>query len=442
MRTYRELFQVPRFRPFFAISALQVAASTVSGPALGTLVYSATDSPLLAALSMFGPSLAQVIGATALMSAADRLPPRAAMSGMALAFAAATAVLASPGLPLPGVFAIILVEGVVAAVGGGVRYGLLHEILPKDGYLLGRSVLNMCTGLAQVGGYAVGGLLVVTLSARGTLLVAACLYAAGAAVARFGLARRPPRASGRPSVGETWRVNRMLWSSGPRRRTYLALWVPNGLVVGCESLFVPYAPGHAGLLFSFAALGMLVGDTVVGRFAAPLRRGRAATPLLLLLAAPYLVFAARPGLPLALALAALASVGFGASLLFQERLMALTPDGITGQALGLHASGMLTMQGVAAALAGSVAQLTSPGTAMAVMAGASLTVTLALAAAGQRDTEPAGTGPTDTGPAAPGPADPGPADAGRVGPGPADPGPVGPGTADSGPGTRRGVSAE
>ncbi|MFE4794318.1 MFS transporter [Streptomyces sp. NPDC056708] len=384
MRTYRELFRTPQFRPLFATSAVQVAGSTMSGLALGTLVYAATESPLLAALSMFGSSLAQVIGATVLMSAADRLPPRAAMTGMALAFGLATAVLAVPGLPLPVVFAIILMEGVVAAVGGGVRYGLLNEVLPKDGYLLGRSVLNMCVGLMQIGGFALGGLLVTVLSARGTLLVAAALYLMGAAVARFGLARRPPRAAGRPSVAQTWRTNAVLWSSGPRRRVYLALWVPNGLIVGCESLFVPYAPGHAGLLFAFAALGMLVGDTVAGRFVAQRLRERLATPMLLLLAAPYLFFAARPALPVAFALAALASVGFSASLLFQERLMALTPEEMTGQALGLHSSGTLTMQGVAAALAGTIAQRTSPGTAMTVMATASLAVTLALAVAGRR----------------------------------------------------------
>ncbi|MCX5160243.1 MFS transporter [Streptomyces sp. NBC_00264] len=384
MRTYRELFRTPQFGPLFATSAVQVAASTTSGLALGTLVYAATDSPLLAALSMFGSSLAQVIGATVLMSAADRLPPRAATTGMALAFGLATAVLAVPGLPLPVVFAIILAEGAVAAVGGGVRYGLLNEVLPKDGYLLGRSVLNMCSGLMQIGGFALGGLLVATLSARGTLLVAAALYLAGAVVARFGLARRPPRSAGRPSAAETWRINAVLWSSGPRRRVYLALWVPNGLIVGCESLFVPYAPEHAGLLFAFAALGMLVGDTVAGRFFARRWRGRLATPLQLLLAAPYLLFATRPAFPAALALAALASVGFAASLLFQERLMALVPDEFTGQALGLHSSGMLTMQGVAAALAGTVAQWTSPATAMTVMAAASIAVSLALTAAGRR----------------------------------------------------------
>lgn len=111
MRTYRELFRTPQFGPLFATSAVQVAGSTMSGLALGTHVYAATDSPLLAALSMFGSSLAQVLGATVLMSAADRLPPRAATTGLALAFGLATAVLAVPGLPLPVVFAIILAEG-------------------------------------------------------------------------------------------------------------------------------------------------------------------------------------------------------------------------------------------------------------------------------------------------------------------------------------------
>ena len=59
--------------------------------------------------------------------------------------------------------------------------------------------------------------------------------------------------------------------------------------------------------------------------------------------------------------------------------MALTPGELSGHALGLHSSGMLTMQGVGAAIAGVVAQRTSPGAAMAVMAAASVAVTLILA---------------------------------------------------------------
>ncbi len=54
MRTYRELFRAPEFTPLFLTSSVQVAATVVAGLALGTLVYAATHSPLLSALSMFG----------------------------------------------------------------------------------------------------------------------------------------------------------------------------------------------------------------------------------------------------------------------------------------------------------------------------------------------------------------------------------------------------
>ena len=150
-------------------------------------------------------------------------------------------------------------------------------------------------------------------------------------------------------------------------------------------LFVPYAPEHAGVLLASAALGMLVGDTVVGRFV-PLRwRAALPVPLLVLLAAPYLLFALEPPpLPAAVA-AGVASVGFGSTLLLLDRLVLRTPVDLSGQALGLQSAGMLTMQGVGAALAGSVAQLTTPATAIAAMAGASLVGTAVLALQFRRD---------------------------------------------------------
>lgn len=241
----------------------------------------------------------------------------------------------------------------------------------------------------QIAGYATGGVLVALLSPRWCLLLSALLYVLAAAGVRLGLTARAPRASGRPSVAATWRTNALLWSSRPRRTVYLALWIPNGLVVGCESLFVSYAPESAGTLFACAALGMLAGDVTVGRLIPPARRARLGVPLLMLLAAPYAFFVLGPPVPLAALAVALASVGFGASLIQQERLMELTPDELSGHALGLHSAGMLTLQGVSATLAGSVAQLTSPATAMAVMAVSSLAVTVCLAR-GLRAPVPAG----------------------------------------------------
>lgn len=152
-RSYADLFRTPEFSPLFLSSAAGLAAQTVSGLALGTLVFRATNSPLLSAVSMFGPALAQVVGATFFLSAADRLPPRATLAGLSLAFAVATAALALPGLPVWGMLALVLVKGLIASVGGGVRWGLLTEILSKDGYLTGRSLFNMMNGVLQIAGY-------------------------------------------------------------------------------------------------------------------------------------------------------------------------------------------------------------------------------------------------------------------------------------------------
>ncbi|MFF8861454.1 MFS transporter [Streptomyces sp. NPDC015139] len=384
MPRYRSLVRTPEFTPLFLGSAAQTAAQTVGGLALGTLVYRATGSPLLSAVSMFGPSLAQVLGATVLLSGADRLPPRTALSAIALAFAAGTAVQALPGLPVGAVFAVLLALGLVASLGGGVRWGLLNEILTKDGYLPGRSLFNMMNGLMQVAGFATGGALLASLSPRACLLLSAALHLTAALVLRLGLSARRPRTTGRPSPSATWRANALLWSARPRRLTYLGLWLPNGLVVGCESLYVPYAPHAAGTLFACGALGMFAGDVTVGRLLRPEVRRRLATPLLLLLAVPFLVFCARPPLLVAAVCVTVASAGFGASLVQQERLMELTPGELAGQALGLHSAGMLTLQGVGAALAGAVAQFTSPAVAMTGTAAGSVCVTLALATAARR----------------------------------------------------------
>jgi predicted MFS family arabinose efflux permease len=378
MRTYRELFRTPEFTPLFVASCAQVASTTLNGLALATLVYARTDSPLLAALSMFGPSFAELVGATTLLSVADRVRPRAALTLVALAGGAAGLALATPGMPLWAMFAVILALGVVTSIGGGVRYGLLNEIVPPNGYVLGRSVLNISVGAMQIAGFALGGILLAVVSPHAALTIGAALSFGAALVLRRGLSARPARASGRPSVAVTWRVNRHLLSTPDRRAVYLSMWVPNGLVVGCEALFVPYAPQAAAALFVAAALGMLLGDLAAGRFLPPEARRRFITPLRFLLTAPYLLFALPLGTPVAAVVAAVASIGFASTLLMQERLFALIGEDVRGQALGLHVAGMKAMQAVGATLAGVTAQYLPAGAAMALMGVASLAATAVL----------------------------------------------------------------
>ena len=86
----------------------------------------------------------------------------------------------------------------------------------------------------------------------------------------------------------------MLLGSPLLRPVFLAAWVPNGLIVGCESLFVPFAGRSAGYLFAATAAGMLTGDILVGRFLPAAARTWLVEPLRFLLAAPYVLFFLHP----------------------------------------------------------------------------------------------------------------------------------------------------
>jgi len=96
---------------------------------------------------------------------------------------------------------------------------------------------------------------------------------------------------------------------------------------------------------------------------------------------PYLLFAVRPGVPLAVVVAAVASVGYAATLAQQEWLVALTPPELRGQVLGVESSVRMTLQGVCAAAAGLLADLLTPATAVVLLATASIVVSSSLTGA-------------------------------------------------------------
>jgi MFS family permease len=378
MRTYRDLFAVREFRALWTSSALTTAATTMSGLALATVVHAQTGSALLSALAMFGPSTAQVVGAMTLMSAADTTPPRRALSVAGLVGAGVLAAQAALPLGTPARLVLVLGAAYVTSIAGGVRWGLLSEVVPDDGYALARSTMNVAVGAFQIVGFATAGVLLAVLTPAQVFAVAAGLSALAVPVLRRGVAERPPRRAARVGLRETARANRLLLAGRDTRALLLALSVPNGLVVGCEALFVPYAGRSAGWLLAAAAAGMMAGDLLGGRVLTPGGRRRASTPLRPLLAAPYLVFAAQPGVPLAVLVAGVASVGYAATLVQQEWLVALTPAGLRGQVLGVESSVRMTLQGVCAAAAGLLADLTTPAAAITALAVASLLVSLSL----------------------------------------------------------------
>ncbi|EFE67858.1 MFS transporter [Streptomyces viridosporus] len=373
---YRALLRNREFAGLYAGFTLTVAASTLSGFALGTLVDRRTGSPFLTAVSMYGATFATVLGALTLMSVADGDRPRRTLVTLQCVSLAGVAAQAVPGLPLAARFGLLLVLGFFQSLATGTRMGLLAEVVPASAYVPARSLMNITAGGTAVLGFALGAVLLRYLSPQGLFVTAAVLTAAGLVAVATTVREhsvRPPR---RPGLRETWTANTALLSRSGPRALLLNLWVPNGLIVGCEALFISYAPDHAGVLLAAGSAGMLLGDLTVGRLLTAEWRRRCAFALRLLLAAPYLLFALHPPLPVATAAVFVSGAGFAATLPLQERLLALTPDPIRGQVQGVESAGRMTWQGIGAALAGGIAQYLTPGTTITVLAAVSLTLTV------------------------------------------------------------------
>lgn len=382
MRTYRELFAIAEFRRLFAVRIATMVSVVLGSLGLGVVMYDATGSPLLTALAMFGGPLVTLLTSGFLLASADLLRPRAAITLVLL-----TAALTDLGQLVPGLawgwrFALLAAGYVVIAATSGTVTALLADIVPPDGFVLARSTMNMLVGGVQVIGNGLGALLLLRVAPTGLFWISSSAALTAALLARFGLADHPPRATGKV-MARTRAVNRVLLGSRMLRPVLLTMCLPNGLIVGCEALFVPYAHARAGLLFATAAAGMLLGDLLMGRFVPPSRRDRLVEPLRLLLAVPYLGFFLLPGPWWASALGFVASVGYSASLPLQERIVRLTDESHRGQAFGLAQTGMMVGQSVGAVCAGAVAQWLGRGTTgvgwtMGLFAVASIVTTLAL----------------------------------------------------------------
>jgi predicted MFS family arabinose efflux permease len=383
--TYREVFAEPRFRLLFLTRSLAIGADTLRTVALSVLIFAATGSPLLAAITYGVAFLPQAVGGTLLGAMADRIRPRPLITAGYGLEAAVAAALALAGLPIGASLALVAAIACLTPVFGGATSRLIAEALSGDAYVLGRSLANIATSAAQLLGLAAGGATVAALGARHALLVtAACHLAAAAAIwARLpGLpaAAKPP---GQPRVSvlrQSWAVNRQLATDPAVRILLLATWLPPAFLTAAESLVVPYAAQHhfaagsPGLILACVPVGMIAGDFAAGRLLPPATRERLTIPLMMVAGLPLLAFAAGPSLPAAAGLLVVTGIGPAYILGIQRRFLDAVPAPVLGQAFGLLSTGLMTFQGAGPAVFGAVAEITSAGGAMA-LAGAAIIVT-------------------------------------------------------------------
>ena len=379
MRTYREVFAIAEFRVLFAVRCVTMGAISIGSLALGTTTYASTHSTVLTAVAMFGGPLLTLLGSATVLGASDSMGPRRASLIMPGAYAVAFALQTIPDVAWGWRFLFLAIPYVAGSATSGSTMRLLHEIVPSEGFVLGRATLNIAVGVMQVAGYGFGGILLIWLSPRTLFAVAGVLAVIVIALLRFGLNERPGVVSEQGLIARTRTVNRRLLRSPITQPLFIAMWAPNGLIVGCEALFVPFG-GHSGsgYLFAATAAGMLLGDVLLGRVVPPDKRDRLIEPMRFLLAVPYVGFFFSPPLGVALALGFVASIGYSASLPLQERLVERTDSDHRGQAFGLYTSGLMLGQALGAAIGGGIATWLGPSHAMGALAVASIAVSIAV----------------------------------------------------------------
>jgi predicted MFS family arabinose efflux permease len=143
-------------------------------------------------------------------------------------------------------------------------------------------------------------------------------------------------------------------------------------VVAPEALAAPYVSQHGGSTalvgWWLVALpvGLIAGDIVGVRTLTQRQQRRLVAPAAAAAFVPYLVFAADPSIPAALALLVVAGACGLYSLGLDGRVRDAAPPELFARAMTLNNAGLMTLQGLGFVLAGALAQAVGPAHAIAL----------------------------------------------------------------------------
>jgi hypothetical protein len=280
---------------------------------------------------------------------------------------------------------------VVQAVGSpfnAARAALLATVLAGDRFVLGKGVVDMTVQLAQVVGFAGGGVLVLGVGPGRALLVDAASFLISAALVGWGVRARP-RPSTPAAQRRSWWVDlvdgaRVVWTT-PQLRALVGLACVAGFYITVESLAVPYAaaiPGGAGAvgwLLAASPAGTVLGMYALGRWVRPATRLRWMGVLATAACLPLVVCLARPGVVVTVVLWAVSGAASSYHMPASAAFVTGVPDHQRGQAFGLAATALKAAQGAGLLLAGLAAEYVAPST---VVAGAGALGVVAAGAAG------------------------------------------------------------
>jgi predicted MFS family arabinose efflux permease len=383
---YRQALQSRQFQALFASQLVSISGSSIAAVALTILVYRRTASPLLASLTFALGFLPYLVGGGLLSGVIDRVRPRQLVASCDLASALLAATMAWPAIPVPVLLGMLLAIGTLASISSGARVVLARSAVPEDAYVPARSLLRIAGQVAQLGGNAGGGALLIVLTPSGSLLVNAATFAFSAAVVRFAVAdyNNAGQAIQAGLLRDSLRGARTIFAHTELRRLLLVGWLVPMFSVAPEAVAAPYVAAHhgsstlVGWWLVALPVGIIAGDIAGVRLLTQRQQRRLVAPAAAAGFLPYLAFAFDPSIPIALALL----VASGASGFYMLGLDARTRDAappeLFARTMTLNSAGLMTLQGVGFTLAGAIAQGLGPAIAIAIAGILGLVGTIAL----------------------------------------------------------------
>lgn len=380
---YTALLRLAEFRSLFVAQMLSLAGDRIAAVALAVLVFRNTHSPALAAGTYAATYLPWLVASPLLAPLVDRYPRRTIMVTSDVARAFVVGAMVVPGVPVGGLFALLIVTVCITPAFSAARSAVLPAVVPAADYVAASALHRLSAQVIGVAGYAIGGALLAAIGSRASLAVDAVSFLVSAAIVirRVGEHRTQPRPPER-FWAELTGGARFVFADRRLTGLLVTAWVlaavsavPEGLAVVAAHEF-HRGTVAVGALTAAWPLGAFVAVFLSGRYLPAARRlavGRVAGIAgLLVLAVPLLV----RSLPVVFACWCASGATGAYQLPANAEFVLSVPDELRGRGMGLAQSGLNLGQGLALLGAGLAAQLWS---AVSVVAGAGIVAAVAAA---------------------------------------------------------------
>lgn len=394
--SFREVLRNREYRALWLADAQSMAGDQLARVALSVLVFERTASSVLTALTYALTFFPALVGGAVLSGIADRLPRRRVMIGCDLLRAALLGLMAIPALPVWAVSTLLVLAVLAGSPFSAAESALLPDLLDGERYVVATGLRTITNQMAQLAGFAGGGVAVAIIGAHAGLAVDAATFALSALLITIGVSARPAPGRGveAGAVSQSYLASIgagiKLVAKQPRLRTLLAFSWLLGLYVVPEGIAPAYAksvgggPVGLGLLMAAGPAGTALGTYLFVRFVPAASRSRWIGPIAIAGGIPLALCAIGPGLGISIALWALSGAGAAYQVQVAPDYVRAVPEGRRAQAIGVAASGLLASQGIGILLGGFVAAGVGPAAAVAWAGGSAAALAALLTVAWSR----------------------------------------------------------